>query len=72
MARPLAESSPHLKDPKTRRRSLIIAVATSSEIEGIGNAFSILGAPELASPARRAKSRTKASVPPATAPKHAR
>ena len=72
MARPLAESSPHLKDPKTRRRSLIIAVATSSESEGIGNAFSILGAPELASPARRAKSRTKDPVPPATAPKNAR
>lgn len=72
MARPLSESSPHLKDPESRRRSLVIAVATSSEIEGIGNAFSILGAPELASRARRAKSRPQPPVPPAIAPKSGR
>jgi hypothetical protein len=72
MARSLADSSPHLKDPKNRRRSLIIAVATSSEVEGIGNAFAILGAPELASRARRAKLRVKSSASPASAAKNAR
>ncbi len=72
MARSIADSSPHLKDPKSRRRSLIIAVATSSEVEGIGNAFAILGAPELASRTRRAKSRVKTPVPPGSAPKNAR
>lgn len=72
MARSIADSSAHLQDPNSRRKSLIIAVATSSEVEGIGNAFAILGAPELATRGNRAKARIKAPVSPASAPKNAR
>ena len=56
MATNLASSNPYLRDPRTRKKSVRMAAASSSAVEGIRRPFAEPTKPLTARPRKRPKS----------------